>query len=160
MLSMKLERQRGGQDGSTYMVGDAVFPKADQHRYAKCVKVSEVKMNIMWHLTRGILGNMEYTGEHKKDDKKLMGNIVLNMMSEDKKRENYFFVGRSESKNAILVDDLVLKKMEKFGNIFLSRREKMFRNLMATNDMKFNEVKRDLSDASNLLAKVDITFSE
>ncbi|KAG5861899.1 hypothetical protein JTB14_023513, partial [Gonioctena quinquepunctata] len=155
-------RQRGGQDGSTSAEEQVVFPKADKHRYAKCLKIPQNKMNMMWHLTRGILRNMKPDGTHMKPDGKLeendenlMGMIIANMMRTDQKEENYFFVGSSESEKAIFVDDFIFKRMEKISNSLLSKKEKMYRQLFKINDWKFREIEKKLSDASNLLGRTE-----
>ncbi|KAG5863217.1 Polycystin-2, partial [Gonioctena quinquepunctata] len=151
-------RRRGGQDGSTSAEEKAVSAKANMHRYAKCLKISENRMNIMWHLTRGILRNKKPKSKLGKDDKNSMVIIIANLLRKDMKKDIYFFVGSTKTKNAIFVDDLIFKKMEKIGNVLLYEKEKMHRYLFESNSQKFDEIESSLEYVSNLLRRVSFTL--
>ncbi|KAG5861355.1 hypothetical protein JTB14_025901 [Gonioctena quinquepunctata] len=150
----KTLRIRGGQDISS-AEENPIFPKAYTRRYAKCLKIPENRINIMGHITRGIVWNMK---SKKKQKNKLIQMIIANMMRDDRNESDYFFVGSSGSEKTIFVDDLIFKKMERIVNVLLSRREQIYRKVLENNEKTFGEIEGKLSNVSYLLGEVDFTF--
>ncbi|KAG5884168.1 hypothetical protein JTB14_014086 [Gonioctena quinquepunctata] len=148
-------RRRAGKDGSTFMENKLVFAKANEYRYAKCLKIPRSKMNTLSYITRGILRNMKYSSDFTEEDGNLMKMIITEMIIPDTKDEEYFFVGNSGNKKEILVDDLVFKRMEKLLISLLDRRE----GREKIDNAIFGSIENNLSDVSKLLVSVDFMLN-
>ncbi|KAG5884810.1 hypothetical protein JTB14_019495 [Gonioctena quinquepunctata] len=155
-IKMRRSRQRGGKRSTSFTEDRAIIAKANEHRYAKSLRMPRSKMYTICYITCAILRNMKINPKLTKKDENLMRMIAANMIRHDLKDEVYFFVGRSASKKTALVDDSVLEKMERFLNYLLTRggeeREKEYRSTI------FEEIQENLKKVSMLLARIDIAM--
>ncbi|KAG5861328.1 hypothetical protein JTB14_036351 [Gonioctena quinquepunctata] len=153
-ITMRKSRQRGGKDGITSTKERAVSPKANEHRYAKCLKMPRSEMDTLCYITCAILRNMKTNPKLTEKDENLMKMVAAHIIRHESKDELYFFVGISASRKTTLVDDSVLRKMETFLTSILTRgseeREKGYVNTT------FERIQENLKKVSMLLARVDI----
>ncbi|KAG5861404.1 hypothetical protein JTB14_019672 [Gonioctena quinquepunctata] len=159
VLTMKMERfrQRGGQDGSTSADRKIVFAKADEHRYAKCLTIHKNKMNAMLYITIGILRNMKSIRGPRKNYGNIMKIITANITRKDSQEVEYFFVKESTHNRANLVDDLVLKKIELFLTMLLTKKDQKEELEEEKNyDEKFGEIVENLYRVLKFLREANI----
>ncbi|KAG5879811.1 hypothetical protein JTB14_035891 [Gonioctena quinquepunctata] len=164
MIKKRRLRRRGGQDGTTSEEKGIVFPKSNEHRYAKCLKISKSKLDTMWYITLAILRNMESKSQLMKEDENFMRMFIAFMVRNKSQEENYFFVKSSEYRKTVLVDDLVLKRIELFVRYLLTRKdeseEKMYTELLGSKSKTFGKIDRDLLKVSNLLLRVNYMINK
>ncbi|KAG5883722.1 hypothetical protein JTB14_024223 [Gonioctena quinquepunctata] len=160
-MKIKRSRHRGGQDHAKQKL---VFAKADKHRYAKCLTMTKNKANSMLYITRGVLRNMRFEHEFTVDEENLMKMIIANMFRNNTQEEDYFFVGNLASDKAMLVDDLVLQKMEKFLNIALIRKDEekggIGKELLGISSKKIEKIENELSILSNMIDELEFDVDE
>ncbi|KAG5884164.1 hypothetical protein JTB14_014083 [Gonioctena quinquepunctata] len=149
-IRMKGFRQRGGQDKTTFKEKKLVFAKANEYRYAKCLKITRNKIDTMSYITRGILRNMKYRSDFTKEDENSMKLITTHMIRPDTRDEEFFFVENSGNRKAILVDDLVFKKMERVITFLLTEWDEK----EDIDKMILENIQNNLSDISRLFNTV------
>ncbi|KAG5869004.1 hypothetical protein JTB14_035068 [Gonioctena quinquepunctata] len=142
-----------------------VFAKADEHRYAKCLTMPKNRTNAMFYITRAKLRNMRYnTYQLTEQDEHLMKMIIANKFRNDTEEENFFYIRKSEGKKAILVDDLVMEKMERILTIVLTEiddsGEEMYMSLLKNNIMTFEKIVNNLSVILNILVGIQVDVGE
>ncbi|KAG5883720.1 hypothetical protein JTB14_024221 [Gonioctena quinquepunctata] len=158
-------RERGGYDSTNSPKQKPVIAKADECRYTKCLTITKKKTNSMLYITRGILRNMkQHRSKLTKDDENLMKIMIAYMFRYNTHEKYYFFVGKLGDGKATLVDDSVLRNMEKILNIVLEKPSEMKRKIhdrsMEKNWRKIEKIEANLLALSNTLNKIHIDAYE
>ncbi|KAJ8930760.1 hypothetical protein NQ314_016394 [Rhamnusium bicolor] len=165
-------RMRGGDnDVSSHK---HVYPKEDEHRYAKCLTLPSNRMSGMCFVGRCIVRNLikgrrRGKAEITDIDENLIKKTIVNLFRRDSEEKDMFYMTNNEGSKINLVDDATLLKMEEVTKILLEsdaeKRSKegqktLYKKLIAGHEQKINAMMDNLNVILNILSDINIDVDE
>ncbi|XP_056639345.1 polycystin-2-like [Diorhabda sublineata] len=118
-------RLKGGQD-ENWERKKHVFPKSDEHRYAKCLTLEKCKLRAMRQIALDCLRNFKPKAKFTEEDAELIkGTIVQMFKTCNDESKAIFFLSNLVGWKTKLIDDEKFLKMENILNILLDSRPKI-----------------------------------
>lgn len=116
-------RVRGGSDTEP-KIFQTVYPKADEHRYAKCISISKQRMEQMNLIVQCILKNKDLNYTLSKEDVELINKTIYAFHSEEKDDEkDLFFLDNLDDNKVKVIDDYKMLQMEQICSMILDTEE-------------------------------------
>lgn len=142
-----------------------IYPKLDEHRFAKCITQSKNRMGCMVLVTLCILRSCKKKSTALSvADMELIKNTIVGLFQDEGLDNILFYISNLQGFEKTLVDDLVFVKMEKVVEHILSTSQKkkkdrvkeLYGKICHSQEMKMEGMKENLSLLSRVISNIDL----
>ncbi|CAG9819188.1 unnamed protein product [Phaedon cochleariae] len=162
LLQIRAETLRGGSDSRIPEAKPMVSPKADEHRYAKCLTVPKTRFDGMVTVALTTLRNKLKKDTLTEDNEDLMKKTIVDLFRDETEDQEFFFISNIQGSKTRLVDDLKFLKMEKIVAQLLNkssvpqseRDEELYKEILKKNSRRMDRISSNLEVMLEALKKI------